>query len=393
MPMTRLAKLTLLDELEFIAFHKTKSHLRVEARKVSKFEVCPKCATPSSSAYDSRWVRLKDAPIRGKRVVLVVKKRRFQCKKCRKPFTEPISGVTKGHKATARYKKHVFWACEHFTDLKSVRKHVGGSYSSLYRIYYDELSRKAKERSYPWPRTLGIDEHKFKKCPKYGYPIYATNIVDHKNKKVFDLVEGRTTPELKNALKHIPGRQNVNIVSMDLSVTYRKFVHEFFPNAKIVADKFHVLRLLHPAINRNRINITGDKRKNPARKLLLKNGKDLDFWARSAIWKFLDRYPTLKEIYYFKEALHIFYRTKGYNRARKSLKKLLDKMGRSKVKEIISLRKTLMAWKEEILNYFITRHTNGRVEGFNRKAKLINRRGYGYRSFKNYRLRVLNACV
>ncbi|MBK8202101.1 MAG: transposase [Bdellovibrionales bacterium] len=34
---------------------------------------------------------------------------------------------------------------------------------------------------------------------------------------------------------------------------------DFFPNAITIADKFHVLRLLNPAINKARTEITGDK--------------------------------------------------------------------------------------------------------------------------------------
>ncbi|MCA9588397.1 MAG: transposase, partial [Myxococcales bacterium] len=43
--------------------------------------------------------------------------------------------------------------------------------------------------------------------------------------------------------------------------------------------------------------------------------------------------------------------------------------------------------------YFRTRATNAMTEGFNGKAKLVKRRAYGYRSFRNYRLRLLNACA
>jgi transposase len=67
-------------------------------------------------------------------------------------------------------------------------------------------------------------------------------------------------------------------------------------------------------------------------------------------------------------------------------------MAHSELKEIKTLRKTLMKWKNEILNYFRTRLTNAMVEGFNNKAKLVKRRAYGYRSFSNYRLRLLDAC-
>lgn len=62
------------------------------------------------------------------------------------------------------------------------------------------------------------------------------------------------------------------------------------------------------------------------------------------------------------------------------------------VSEVRALRQTLLKWKDEILNYFKNGLTNARVEGFDNKAKLVKRRGYGYRSFENYRLRLLNAC-
>ena len=56
---------------------------------------------------------------------------------------------------------------------------------------------------------------------------------------------------------------------------FKKFVREFFPNAKITANKFHVLRLTNPVINTARTEITGDQRKNPVRKLLLRNRHNL----------------------------------------------------------------------------------------------------------------------
>ena len=53
-----------------------------------------------------------------------------------------------------------------------------------------------------------------------------------------------------------------------------------------------------------------------------------------------------------------------------------------------------MKWREEILNYFRTGLTNARTEGFNNRAKVVKRMGYGYKSFANYRiLRILSACA
>ncbi|MBK8202811.1 MAG: transposase [Bdellovibrionales bacterium] len=108
------------------------------------------------------------------------------------------------------------------------------------------------------------------------------------------------------------------------------------------------------------------------------------------MYQWLEHHPKLKEIYHFKEALHALYRCRGYNRAKRSLTKVLDRMALSLLPEIKTLRNTLMKWKNEILNYFTTRITNGRTEGFNNLAKLLQKRAFGFRSFKNYRLRLLS---
>lgn len=67
-----------------------------------------------------------------------------------------------------------------------------------------------------------------------------------------------------------------------MSDGYRSLIKEHFPNAKIIADKFPGLRLLTPALNRYRIAETGDDRKNPVRRLLLKNRNKLEYYERGA---------------------------------------------------------------------------------------------------------------
>lgn len=104
----------------------------------------------------------------------------------------------------------------------------------------------------------------------------------------------------------------------------------------------------------------------------------------------LHEYPKMKEIYWFKEALYQLYRTKGYDKAKRALINLVDQMGLSKLEEIKKLRKTLMKWRQEILNYFTTGLTNARTEGYNRLAKGEQYLAFGVRNFKTYRLRMLN---
>jgi len=389
----QIPQVFLLPELKILKSHTDRyGTLHWWFEKISNFEVCPKCATQSFAVYDHRWIKIHDQPIRDKDVWLHIQKRRFYCKSCRKPFTEPIPGIRKGKRTSERFRRGLLWACENFNDLKRVRKFYRCSTWMIYQTLKEHLTLQlGRHLNYPWPTTIGIDEHFFSRSK--GYREFATVLVDFNNRRVREIVLGRSGPVLHESLKHIPGRENVKNVALDLSDSYKSFVKDFFPNAQLIADKFHVLRLLNPALNRRRKEITGDKRTNPIRKLLLRNGKNLDYFERRALYEWLDLHPELREIYHFKEAVYGFYRIKGYRSASRALTALTDRMALSKLPEIKTLRRTFMKWRNEILNYFKTGITNARTEGFNNVAKLVQKRAYGVKSFEMYRLRYLNACA
>ena len=389
-----LSKFFLLPELKLLrVVEENWSAARYECEKRPMLEYCPKCASPSESTYDHRTVRIKDAPVRGKGVALVIRKRRLWCKTCKKPFTEPVPGVIKGRRHTDRFIRGLHWACENFSDLKKVVTAYKCSYGFLYANYYHYLERTLVERgNYPWSKTVGIDEHSFRRNPRFGNTEFVTMIVDYDNKRVRELVYGKTSAALSESLGSIPQRERVENVIVDLCDPFKNFAREFFPTARIVADKFHVLRLLSPAILKRRREITGSRSDARARRLLLMSGHKLGFLKRHALLTFLNDYPELRELYEWKERLHKLYRTREYFKAHKALRKMTDEMSFSTLKEIQTLRKTLLKWREEILNYFLTRLTNARTEGFNNKAKVVKRRAYGYKRFENYRLKVLTAC-
>lgn len=394
MPPDSLTRYLLLPELRLLENRKSDTGgVLLYAEKFSEFEVCPKCATPCRSVYDHRWVKLRDDPIRGDDTVLWIKKRRFQCATCRRPFTEPIPGVRKGYRTTERYRRRLLWACENFGDLKAVRRNYRCSAGLLNRVLYEQLELRRRMHLYPWPTRIGIDEHLFKHEPKLNLRRFVTMVVDHKNKRLMEVVHGKAADELAAALAHIPGRENVQWVALDMSDSYRNFARDFFPNARLVADKFHVLRLVTPAIHRYLKALGLPREALPLYRVLRRNPlKHSPEWRwRLRTW--LADKSALRELVAIREALFRLYRTKGYGRAKDALTRLTDAMAHSTLPEVRTLRNTLMRWRREVLGYFLSRLTNARTEGFNGKAKLVIRRAYGYKSFRNYRLRLLHACA
>lgn len=391
MPRNDFTHFLTLPHLKFSHYKTEKRFIYIYCESNQPRPCCPTCDDQKPFVHQYQTRRLKDSIVRGKIHILIVKSKRYRCRQCHSTFNEKLPGIKKYQRLTERMHREIYWASKNFADLKKVQKHTRCGSKTIYKHYYKRLEEKQKEREgTPWPKTIGIDEHAFDKNKMRGHRNFVTMIVDYNNSRPKELLPTRNVAELRQMLAHIPGRENVKNVTMDMSGPYRSFVKGFFPNAQITCDHFHVVRLLHPAINKMRKQITGDKRKHPLRKMLLKNGQKLKVFERKAIYKWLEDYPELKDVYFAKEAMHRLYRCRGYNKAKRSLINLLDWLAASRIPELKRLRKTLMNWMEEILNYFKTKITNAKTEGFNNVAKSIIKRAYGFKNFYNYRLRVLN---
>ena len=89
------------------------------------------------------------------------------------------------------------------------------------------------------PLILGIDEHTLHKKKQF-----ATTFCDLGNRRVFDIVPGKSASDLEGFLSRLNGREKVKMVCIDLCSAFRSLVRRYFPNAILVADRFHVVRLV-----------------------------------------------------------------------------------------------------------------------------------------------------
>lgn len=342
--------------------------------------------------HDKRVVTIKDAPNLSQQKILVITKKRFRCCGCKKVITEQIPGINKSARVTERLQRDLLHKCQHFANLKDVKNYFQVGNKTIYERNYRQLDLEwRKRKNNPWPKSIGIDEHSFIRNKEYGRREFVTVVVDHNNKRAKELAPCRNSAQLQQCLSYIPGRENVRNITMDLSSTYRSFAKDFFPKAKIIADKFHVIRLPNRILDVYRNKIFKNKRLR-LRNYLLMDSRKMDYWKRKEFQEELKKYPELNEIYWVKESIHKLYRCRGRKWAKRSLTNLTDALALSKIPELKSLRKTLISWFDEILNYFVSRLTNARTEGFNTVCKQLQKRAYGFKSFYNYRLRVLYAC-
>ena len=392
MPSSNLTEFFLPKELKFLrSLSFRNGHIWEVAKVRSDFEICPKCGSKSNTRCGRVSVTVREAPLRDSPLWLRIRKHRYYCKTCRKPFTEPVNCVWPRRRTTHQFRKTVLRDCENFDSLSRVSKIQQCSIGFVYKVHYDLLKTKLNElKTLRWPKVIGIDEHFFSR--RNGFTEFATVFTDLKKKRLMEMCLGKDKKSIVEQVQHIPGRFDVQIVVIDMSNGYRSFVKEFFPNAMIVADKFHMLRLITPALLKVRKEIHGHRQDLQQRRLLLRNREDLDYFVRSDIDKYLSQHPELNELYRIKEKLREVYRCSGYKRAKINIERLIDQMAQSSLEPAQRLRRTLIKWKEEILNYFENKWTNGFTEATNGTAKAIQRRARGYKCFENYRLKTLNAC-
>lgn len=397
MSMSILTQELLLPDLRFVKKEQKENKTFIFCEKVSAFEVCPHCANKCFSVYDHVNLTIKDEPIRNRFIFLKIRKRRFSCKPCKKIFREPVGGIYKGFRTTERFRKFIRRLASEYQNLKQVAYRAQCSNWLVYTAFYQQIELELRKSSNPWPKTIGIDEHSFIRNVKGGGREFVTVFIDYTNKRMKEVVLGKSLHDLNTSIGHIENPENVQNVVLDLSPTFRSFVQSYFPRARMIADKFHVVKLMHPLLHEYRKEVVDKnelsrKRNNPVIRMLITYRKKLRTFQRWALDQFLDLNPELKEVYWYQQRLYSMYRIKGYNHARNALRNLLDEMARSRIKAVLSYRQTLKKWFYEILNYFGTGLNNGRTEGYNRKAKLVQRNAYGFRSFRNYRLKLLYSC-
>ena len=316
---------------------------------------------------------------------------KYHCRACQRYFRHPFPGIRPRYRATESYRLEVFEAHDGGVTQRKLSLTHGISPATIERWYQHHISQKRSEGDRRFcPRVLGLDEHFFTR--KKGY---ATTFADLRNHKVFDVRLGRSEPSLRRYLRDLKGKERVQVVVMDLSETYRRIARRYFPNATIVADRFHVVRLINQHFMKVWQQHDPEGRKNRGLISLMRRHKwNLRDEQHRNLMHYLADYPVLKKLYLVKQRLVRFVLLKTLTRRRAGAKlpaftKLIAQLEASPLQ---ALARTLTSWLAPIVAMWRFSKSNGITEGFHNKMEMISRRAYGFRNFENYRMRVLAQC-
>lgn len=355
---------------------------------------CPKCQNPRVHIKSSFRRQLRHMKLGNQVVIVRFTSHKFKCPACNCYFNLKLRGVLPKRRSTESFRLDVFERHHGGVSQKLLSDTHQISHATVERWYQGFIKDRVSELSgRSVPLVLGIDEHFFTR--KKGY---ATTLVDLKNHKVFDVVLGRSELSLEPYLRKLPNKHRVRVVVMDLSSTYRSIVKKYFPNAMIVADRFHVVRLINQHFLKAWQQFDPVGRKNRGLlSLMRRHEENLSPEQRVKLERYFLDYPHMKTIWEFKQRLHNLMRLKMLSKNTTWLKihdllPMIQELKFSPIEALKTLGETLSAWRNEIGRMWRFSKTNSITEGLHNKMEMISRRAFGFRNFQNYRMRVLALC-
>jgi transposase len=382
-----------LPEYQITGIEEVSGQIRISVRYTGEV-LCPHCGGSKLRVKDRRVRRPRHESWGVRCCVLALETRKWLCGGCGRSFWQRFPGILPRMRASEPFRRSV---CQkHFDGISRSRlgRRERISSATVERWFGDYLKRAAAERASPMcPQVLGIDEHFFTR--RHGY---ATTFCDLRNRTVYDVVLGRSEASLDGYFHRLEGKHLVKVVCMDLAAVYRAIVREHFPNARIVADRFHVIRLVnhHFLTCWRDLDPVGSKNRGLI-SLMRRHRHNLAPDQHQRLSAYLSQRPALEVIYRFKQKLCYLLLEKHLNqkRCRKlapRLLRMIAELRRAGLAPLVQLGNTLHSWREEIATMWRFTRNNAITEGFHTKMEVLQRQAYGFRNFNNYRLRVKVLC-
>lgn len=363
-----------------------KIHIEMSVRE----QTCPHCKTKTTKIKDYRTQIIKDIPIRFKTTLLSYRKRRYKCTHCHKTFYEKVEFLPKRARKTKRVTEFIVDRLKSKQSIKDIAHDSDVSTNTVFRLL-PALAVSAKHL----PEVLCIDEFK----GNTSYYKYQVSLLDGKTRKPIDIIECRYKSRLFDYFKKfsLEERKKVKYVVIDLWKPFKDVAHTYFPNVKVVADRFHFVRYATEMVETVRKQVQSklprSERKffKHSRKLLLSRYANLSTEEQrdNLNYILINFSEDLRKVYNEKEDLLDIIRIDNPERAIKEFNEWVIRNSDSHISSLKSCSNTYFNWITEIRNSLTVPYSNGPMEGYNNKIKTLKRVAFGFRNFTNFKARIL----
>lgn len=378
---------------------------------------CPLCGVFSTSVRQRRTTRPKDVPYGEAPLVVRWHKAQYRCREAACPrtaFTELIAELPAGARITGRCRRVAGAAVGSGRSVSAVTAELPMSWPTVHAAFVAHADRLLTEPAAS--SVLGIDE------TRRGRPGWArgddgrwrrldrfeTNFVDlYGSAGLLGQTAGRTSASVVSWLdaRGEDWRNTVQVVAIDPCAAYRSAVGRALPHARVVVDRFHLVRLANDMVAEVRQRVACEqlgrrgRTTDPAwanRRLLLRAGDRLPprrLGRLTATFATDDPAGEVGAAWGVKERLRMLLAATDRHTIATRLHRFHETVLIADMPETTRLAETVDAWWPEILGFLETRITNAGTEGTNRMIKDAARIAFGFRNLDHQRRRVRFHCT
>ena len=388
-----------------------------------KDAVCPDCGSAKAKYYKA-GVRLIQCQGFGRLKAFVeVAVHHIYCPECRSMSYEHLEFLTNPRARVTRAFEKELVAERRRMSISDVAEVFGVSRRTVREAEVRALELKYRSVPLKGVRRIGIDEvYVFHE--ERGGRQFVTVVRDLDTGRVLNVSRGKGEDALRmfaSRLRRSGVAAEVECVTMDMANAFANFAEHNLPNALVVFDHFHVVKMVNDIINKIRraamakinaetrqalmaLDLSKEEREVVARlekkinkgnmKLPLMNKEDLekDPKAKAKLDKMLEEYSDLGKAYLLKEELRSIYaNAKAPLEAKALLEAWIAKARASDVRHLETMANTMEKNLEGVLGFWkFPGATNAKTEGFNNKIRWLVKQAYGYRDWHYFRLKVFD---
>ena len=370
----------------------TKTTIEIACTLTDMQTRCPCCGVVCTVVNDRSTRRVRDLNISERAVYLVVSVRQFRCPTCGSCPTKRLPFADANKSYTHRQARYVFAWCrkQAYSEVGAV---VGMHAKTVERLVLDQCRQVEQlPQRYIGLRRLGIDEQSHRKGKKH-FICLLTNL---DMGTVVDILPDRQKETLV-AYFHKLGPafcQQITAVSCDIWQPYLAVAAACFPQATLVLDRFHVVKLLNQGLDAFRRRLRKEAPDEAGYKqlkwLLFKQYHRLSDAELDTLQAAFAVNVELKTAYFLREEFHhILDWPQAVDSAISLLDKWIERIQVQKITLFDSFIRTLQRHKESIANYVLDNLSNAVTEGLNNLVRSIRRCAFGMPNFQHLRLRVM----
>lgn len=354
---------------------------------------CPECNGRDIICKGVNVRELRTVPIGGKRAYICIAVQRVWCLLCAMVRQVRLKFAEERVSYTRAFERYALELSRHMT-IQDVARHLSISWDVIKDIQKRQLKRKFSRPKLSDLRRLAIDEISIGKGHKY-----VTVVLDIDSGAVVYVGDGKGSDALKPFWrKLLRSGARIQAVAIDMSPAYIAAVSEHVPEAAVVFDRFHIVKLFNEKLSNFRRDLyhtlTSESDRillKGTRWLLLKNPDNLDATRneQQRLQEALQINAPLATVYYMKEDLRTLWNYPGKVSAERFLDDWIARAKASGIRMLQSFAETLHDHRRGILAWYDHPISTGPLEGTNNKIVTMKRQAYGFRDLEFFKLKIM----